>query len=240
MFGLPARGVPVLAGGGRLERATCRGVSLRHQAPKPRSGKTGAAIPRGESGLCDPRRPTPPPAHRCAWHVPPKRIPTRRGGERSEGTSRDGFPDRGSRPSTASAGATRVPAARSPPSPIVITSLSGFRETPARFRASVPAAAGSCRSCPPRLQPGGLQCVANSGETPDDDRCAHHGPSGKTPAGPREQQDPVGTRRALYLAGTMPWDLMTSIAAGLLRTFRSSFAASIDLDSALMPAVNVM
>ena len=26
---LPARGVPVLAGGGRLERATCRGVSLR-------------------------------------------------------------------------------------------------------------------------------------------------------------------------------------------------------------------
>ena len=48
------------------------------------------------------------------------------------------------------------------------------------------------------------------------------------------------TRRALYLAGTMPWDLMTSIAAGLLRTFRSSFAASIDLDSALMPAVNVM
>ena len=158
-----------------------------------RSRKTGAAIPRGESGLCDPRRPTPPPAHRCAWHVPPKRIPTRRGGERSEGTSRDGFPDRGSRPSTASAGATRVPAARSPPSPIVITSLSGFRETPARFRASVPAAAGSCRSCPPRLQPGGLQCVANSGETPDDDRCAHHGPPGKTPAGPRKQQDPVGT-----------------------------------------------
>jgi hypothetical protein len=47
---------------------------------------------------------------------------------------------------------------------------------------------------------------------------------------------PVG----LYLAGTMPWDLMTSIAAGLLRTFRNSFAASIDLDAALMPAVNVM
>ena len=91
-----------------------------------------------------------------------------------------------------------------------------------------------------RLQPGGLQCVANIGETPDDDRRAHHGPSGKTPAGPREQQDPVGTRRALYLPGTMPWDLMTLIAAGLLRTFRSSFAASIDLDSALMPAVNVM
>jgi ECF sigma factor len=49
-----------------------------------------------------------------------------------------------------------------------------------------------------------------------------------------------GSRRALYLAGTMPWDLMTSLAAGLLRTFRSSFAASIDLDPALMPAVNVM
>ena len=181
-------GRPRPSGAGHLARSLASSLG-RSQ----RSRKTGAAIPRGESGLCNPRRPTPPPAHRCAWHVPPKRIPTRRGGERSEGTSRDGFPDRGSRPSTASAGATRVPAARSPPSPIVITSLSGFRETPARFRASVPAAAGSCRSCPPRLQPGGLQCVANSGETPDDDRCAHHGPPGKTPAGPRKQQDPVGT-----------------------------------------------
>ncbi len=76
-----------------------------------RSGKTGAAIPRGESGLCDPRRSTRPPAHLCAWHVSPTRIPTRHGSERSEGMSRDGFPDRGSRPRTASAAAAPFRAA---------------------------------------------------------------------------------------------------------------------------------
>ena len=57
--------------------------------------------------------PTPPPAHLCAEHLPPTRIPTRRGSERSEGMSRDGFPDRGSRPRTASAGAARLRAAQS-------------------------------------------------------------------------------------------------------------------------------
>jgi hypothetical protein len=53
----PARGVPVLGGRGRLERATRGGgaaSSLISEAQ--RSGKTGAAIPRGEFGLCDPRR----------------------------------------------------------------------------------------------------------------------------------------------------------------------------------------
>jgi hypothetical protein len=36
--------------------------------------------------------PTRPPAHQCAWHLSSTRIPTRRGGERSEGLSGDGFP----------------------------------------------------------------------------------------------------------------------------------------------------
>ena len=52
--------------------------------------------------------PTRPPAHLCAWHLSPTRIPTRRDDERSERTSRDGFPDRGSRARTASAGAARA------------------------------------------------------------------------------------------------------------------------------------
>jgi hypothetical protein len=42
-----------------------------------------------------------------AWHLSPNRIPTRRAIERSERMSRDGFPDRGSRPRTASTGAVR-------------------------------------------------------------------------------------------------------------------------------------
>ena len=43
----------------------------------------------------------------------------------------------------------------------------------------------------------------------------------------------------LYLAGSIPWDFMTSTAAGLLRTSMSSFAASIDVELTLMPPVNV-
>ena len=39
----------------------------------------------------------------------------------------------------------------------------------------------------------------------------------------------------LYLPGSIPWDLMTPIAVGLLRTSISSFAASIDWELALNP-----
>jgi hypothetical protein len=37
----------------------------------------------------------------------------------------------------------------------------------------------------------------------------------------------------LYLLGSIPWDFMTLIAAGLRRNWMSSFAASIDLELAL-------
>ena len=54
---LPARAVPALGGRGRLERATRR-EGTRRGSPRDaqRSRKAGAAIPRGEFGLCDPRR----------------------------------------------------------------------------------------------------------------------------------------------------------------------------------------
>jgi hypothetical protein len=50
-----------------------------------------------------------------------------------------------------------------------------------------------------------------------------------------ERQHPIP-----YLAGSIPWDLMTPIATGLVRTVIRSFAASIDLELALMPPVNVI
>jgi hypothetical protein len=43
-----------------------------------------------------------------------------------------------------------------------------------------------------------------------------------------------------YLPGSIPWDLMTPIATGLLSSVIRSLAAPIDLDVALMPPVNVM
>jgi hypothetical protein len=46
--------------------------------------------------------------------------------------------------------------------------------------------------------------------------------------------------RAPYSAGSIPWDLMTLIAVGLLRKAMSAFPASTDFESALMPPVNVM
>jgi hypothetical protein len=47
-------------------------------------------------------------------------------------------------------------------------------------------------------------------------------------------------RAALYLPGSIPWDLITVDAAGLVRKAINSFAASIDCELALMPPVNVM
>jgi hypothetical protein len=43
----------------------------------------------------------------------------------------------------------------------------------------------------------------------------------------------------VYLPDSIPWALMTLLAAGLWRTSRSAFAASIDVELALMPPVNV-
>ena len=48
-------------------------------------------------------------------------------------------------------------------------------------------------------------------------------------------QEPTGGAAFLYLPGSIPWDLMTPIAVGLLRTSISSFAASIDWELALNP-----
>ncbi len=64
-------------------RRSCRasGFGGRRDAERaaaPRSRKAGAAIPRGEFGLCDPRCPTARPAHQCAWHLSSTRIRTRR------------------------------------------------------------------------------------------------------------------------------------------------------------------
>ena len=64
---LPSRGVPVLAGRGRLERATCRGVSLRHDGTE----ATGAGKPARRFLAASPVSvirvdPTRPPAHQCA------------------------------------------------------------------------------------------------------------------------------------------------------------------------------
>ena len=73
-----------------------------------RSRKTGAAIPAASSVSVIRVDPTRPPAHQCAWRLSPKRVPTRRDRERSERTSCDGFPARGSRARTASAGAARA------------------------------------------------------------------------------------------------------------------------------------
>jgi hypothetical protein len=49
-----------------------------------------------------------------------------------------------------------------------------------------------------------------------------------------------GWRLALYLPGSIPWDLITVDAAGLVRKAINSFAASIDCELALTPPVNVM
>jgi len=46
--------------------------------------------------------------------------------------------------------------------------------------------------------------------------------------------------RAPYSAGSIPWDLMILIAAGLLRKAISSFTAATDFELTLMPPVNVM
>jgi hypothetical protein len=66
------------------------------RADAPRSRKAGAPIRRGESGLCDPRRSTARPAHRCAWHVSSTRIRTRRDIDRVRGAT--DFPARGAAP----------------------------------------------------------------------------------------------------------------------------------------------
>jgi hypothetical protein len=71
------------------------------------SGKWPQPIPRGESRLCDPRIVTPPPSHLCAWQMSPKRIPTRRGTERSERMSEGRFPASRSGPRTDCAGAAQ-------------------------------------------------------------------------------------------------------------------------------------
>ena len=101
----PSRGVPVLAGRGPRSGARAaepRGVSVSGGAGKPARrflAASSVSVVRVD--------PTSPPAHLCAWHLSPTRIPTRRGGERSEGTSRDGFPAPRSGPRPASAGAPR-------------------------------------------------------------------------------------------------------------------------------------
>jgi hypothetical protein len=105
----PPRAVPVLGGRARLERATCCGVSRRRgPATLTEAGKPARRFPAASSVSVIRVDPTRPQAHQCAWHLSPTRIPTRRDGERSESTSCDGFPDRGSRARTASAGAARA------------------------------------------------------------------------------------------------------------------------------------
>jgi hypothetical protein len=102
-FAEPSRAVPVLDGRGRLERATCCGAGAGCGAGK--SARRFLAASPVSVIRVGPKRP---PAHQCAWHLSPKCIRTRRVVERSERMSRDDFPDRGSRPRTASAGAARA------------------------------------------------------------------------------------------------------------------------------------
>ena len=105
---MPSRAVPVLGGRGRLERTTRCGVWLR-QIPSEarRSGKTGAAIPRGEFGLCDPRRPhvTTGASVRLTSVAQPHPYSPRRRAEREYELRRFSGPRK--RPRTASAGAAR-------------------------------------------------------------------------------------------------------------------------------------
>ena len=55
-----------------------------------------------------------------------------------------------------------------------------------------------------------------------------------------ELRVPPGNRFPVYFPGSIPWDLMTPIATGLLRIVIRSLAASSDLALTLMPPVNVM
>ena len=75
------------------------------------AGKPARRFARGEFGLCDPRRSA---HHHRRIGAPdicrPHASVLAAGSERSEGMSRDGFPDRGSRPWTASAAAARFEA----------------------------------------------------------------------------------------------------------------------------------
>ena len=48
-------------------------------------------------------------------------------------------------------------------------------------------------------------------------------------------QELAGMSRFSLLPGSIPWDLMTPIAVGLLRTSISSFAASIEWELAVNP-----
>ena len=96
-------------------RTTCLGADLtKRERPQPiarREGRAGAGRPRpleqGAHRAAGKRAtrfraassvtvirvdPTLRPAHRCAWHVPPTRIRTRRANERSESMSGDRFP----------------------------------------------------------------------------------------------------------------------------------------------------
>ena len=110
---LPRRGGagrPRPSGAGHVLRSL---ASSSPSAKRSGAGKPARRFLAASSGSVIRVDPTPPPAHQCAWHVSPTRIPTRHGSERREGMSRDGFPDRGSRPRTASAAAARFRAANS-------------------------------------------------------------------------------------------------------------------------------
>ena len=107
---LPSRAVPVLGGRARLERATRGGGSLRQVPAKPiGAGKPTRRFLAASSGSVIRVDPTRPPAHRCAWHRSPKRIPYSPRRRAQRGSKPRRFPARGSRARTASAG---VPAAR--------------------------------------------------------------------------------------------------------------------------------
>ena len=100
---LPSRVVPVLDGRGRLERAPCCGVSEACGAGKS-AGRFVAASPVSVIRVDLKSTPAIIPPDICRRSA----SLTRRVSERSESMSRDDFPDRGSRPRTASAGAARA------------------------------------------------------------------------------------------------------------------------------------
>jgi hypothetical protein len=95
-WALPSRAVPVLNGRVRLERAT------RCEAGKARRFLATSSVSVIRVALKSPQAIIPPDSCR------PSASPTRRSSERSERTSRDAFPDRGSRTRTVSAGAARA------------------------------------------------------------------------------------------------------------------------------------
>ena len=66
----------MLGGRARLERATCREASLRHGSPKLiGAGKPARRFLAASSVSVIRVDPTRPPAHQCAWHLSPKRLP---------------------------------------------------------------------------------------------------------------------------------------------------------------------